>query len=73
MDRLLGVCRIDYSHSELVPEGTDAEYMQSLDKVKYFPNESFIFPGHVAKHEDLLFSKAILSSDPSTSKAAVLI
>ena len=38
VDNLLGVCRVDYTHSEEVPEGTDTQYLQSLDKVKYFPN-----------------------------------
>ena len=64
VDHLLGVCRVDYENSAV----TDAQYISSLEKVKYFPNESFIFPGHIVKREDLMFSKAVMSSEPTTSQ-----
>jgi hypothetical protein len=35
------------------------DYCRSLDKVKYFPHETYIFPSRKANHEDLLFAKAV--------------
>lgn len=61
--------RVDYQYRQYEGGGDcDQAYLRTLDKVKYFPNETYIFPSHTVQQADLLFAKAILASDASNTR-----
>lgn len=46
---------IDYQNDQVKPK----DYLSSLDKIKFFPNETYIFPSSTVDENDLLFAKAL--------------
>lgn len=46
---------IDYQNDKVKPK----DYMSSLDKIKFFPNEAYIFPSSTVNEDDLSFAKAL--------------
>lgn len=35
------------------------DYLKSLDKIKYFPNETYLFPSSTVSEQDLFFANAV--------------
>lgn len=53
--KILLYSSIDYKNDQVKPK----DYLSSLDKIKFFPNEAYIFPSSTVEESDLLFSKAL--------------
>lgn len=49
---------IDFKNKEIKAKS----YLSSLDKVKFFPSETYIFPSCTVSEEDLLFAKAVVQN-----------
>ena len=49
---------IDFKNKDIKAK----DYLSSLDKIKFFPSETYIFPSSTVSEEDLLFAKAIIQN-----------
>ena len=61
LDHLMGVWYFidNVSGIDTLKQCKAEDYLNSLSKVKYFPNETYVFPSKTVNEEDLQFAKAI--------------